>query len=167
MMMLLVRVSTENRTGTNEVSSSAEGNRGPTAVLTDDGISVLSITASEFASAFTTVYTLIWATAERMSSCAIKASTNSMLSGGPVIIRELVRTSGMASTSVSRPDLANRLPSTPNNSNAEVACCVVPPRAVRISIPKRLRHVAGQGVFQADNFGLLGRGYVVRVEFFD
>ena len=61
-MMLLVRVSTENRTGTSDVSPSAPANWGP-ATVSSAGNSVRSISIRLLASPLTIWKTLIWATA--------------------------------------------------------------------------------------------------------
>jgi hypothetical protein len=133
-MMLLVRVSSEKRTGTNVVSPSAPANCGP-ATISSLGKSTRSISIRFAASPLTILKTLICATAVGESSCSIKADSRSMLSAGAAIIRLFVCGSGVIWTSLSTPDRSNRRPSTSaviNSRTVDRSRCT-PPAAAAIA----------------------------------
>ena len=97
-MMLLVRVSTENRSGTSEVSPSAPASAAPCARRYPRETGSAASATRLLASPLTTRKTLICATATSESSCSIRAANRSMLSGGAVTSSVLLRGFGVIST---------------------------------------------------------------------
>ena len=94
-MMLLLRTSTENRSGTSDSSSGALGSCGPSVWPIWDGIKERSIVTRFVASPLMTRNTLICARSPGESSCLMKASISGIASRGPVTISVLLRGFGV------------------------------------------------------------------------